>query len=85
MLFSGIKTEYPTRSNEVNSFKEPHPVWRPHLLQGWAPDWIPSLVEKSVLRIDEVTHIGGDEAMATSKALAQQVRGLLICTSRLGR
>jgi cysteine synthase A len=74
MLFSGIKTEYPTGSNEVLSFKEPHPVWRPHLIQGWAPDWIPSLVEKSLHCVDEVNHIGGDAAIATSKALAQQVR-----------
>ena len=36
LLYSGIKTEYGDESkDELATFKEPHPVWRPHLLQGW--------------------------------------------------
>lgn len=80
MLFSEIKTEYPSGEGELPTFKDPHPVWRPHLLQGWAPDWIPSLVDKATSRIDNVVHIGGDAAMATSKALAQQ-EGIFTGTS----
>jgi len=80
MLFSEIKTEYPTGEGELKTFKEPHPCWRPHLLQGWAPDWIPSLVEKASSRIDNIAHIGGDSAVATSKALAQQ-EGIFTGTS----
>lgn len=80
MLFSEIKTEYPTGEGELATFKDPHPVWRPHLLQGWAPDWIPSLVEKASSRIDNVDHIGGDAAMATSKSLAQE-EGIFTGTS----
>jgi cysteine synthase A len=34
LLYSNIETEYDEESGMV---KEPHPVWRPHLLQGWAP------------------------------------------------
>jgi len=80
MLYSQIETEYPTGEGELSSFKDPHPVWRPHLLQGWAPDWIPSLVDKARSRIDEVCHVGGDVAMATSKTLAQK-EGIFTGTS----
>ena len=38
LLYSGIKTEYGDESaGELSTFKEPHPIWRPHLLQGWTP------------------------------------------------
>jgi cysteine synthase A len=80
MIYSQIKTEYPTGDGELPTFKDPHPVWRPHLLQGWAPDWIPSLVDKASSRIDNVCHVGGDVAMATSKALAQK-EGIFTGTS----
>ena len=80
MLYSQIETEYPTGEGELSSFKDPHPVWRPHLLQGWAPDWIPSLVDKARSRIDEVCHVGGDVAMATSKTLAKK-EGIFTGTS----
>ncbi|KAL9189229.1 hypothetical protein ACHAXT_011719 [Thalassiosira profunda] len=80
MLYSDIKTEYPGGEDELETFKDPHPVWRPHLLQGWAPDWIPSLVDKASSRIDDIAHIGGDAAMSTSKALAQQ-EGIFTGTS----
>mmetsp|Transcript_21126 Transcript_21126/g.41265 ORF Transcript_21126/g.41265 Transcript_21126/m.41265 type:complete len:531 (-) Transcript_21126:82-1674(-) len=78
LLFSGIKTEY----QKDGSFKEPHPCWRPHLLQGWSPDFIPKLVDDAVQSkfIDEIVHIGGDKSMATSKALAVQ-EGILTGTS----
>jgi cysteine synthase A len=80
MLYSQIETEYPSGEGDLFTFKDPHPVWRPHLLQGWAPDWIPSLVDKARSRIDEICHIGGDVAMATSKKLAQK-EGIFTGTS----
>ena len=80
MLYSEIKSEYPAGEDELATFKDPHPVWRPHLLQGWAPDWIPSLVDKASSRIDNITHIGGDSAMETSKALATK-EGIFTGTS----
>lgn len=50
----------------------PHPVWRPHLFQGWAADFIPQLVSKAYKSdyIDEVMHPGGDDAINTSRELA---------------
>lgn len=70
LLYSETKTEYA----EDGRFKEPHPVWRPHLLQGWAPDFIPKLLSEAIDAgfVDEVCHCGGTIAQDTSKALAQK-------------
>eukprot|EP01063_Lacrimia_lanifica_P040913 TRINITY_DN942_c0_g1_i4.p2 TRINITY_DN942_c0_g1~~TRINITY_DN942_c0_g1_i4.p2 ORF type:complete len:540 (+),score=235.47 TRINITY_DN942_c0_g1_i4:67-1686(+) len=78
LLFSGAKTEY----QEDGRFKEPHPVWRPHLLQGWATDFIPKLVSDAVDAgyVDHIRHVGGDSAHATSRALAQK-EGIFTGTS----
>ena len=106
MLYNEIKTEYPGGEGELATFKDPHPVWRPHLLQvsefrltfmcfecqyqlsslcntstclmlqGWAPDWIPSLVDKASSRIDKVVHIGGDEAWQLARHLQQKKASL---------
>lgn len=55
------------------AFKEPHPVWRPHLLQGWTPDFIPRLVDDALQEglVDEVRHVAGAEAIAMAHALAR--------------
>jgi hypothetical protein len=42
MLYSEIKTEYPEDGDPSTSFKVAHPIWRPHLLQRWATDFIPN-------------------------------------------
>ena len=70
LLYSEIKTEY--SGAQCESFVKPHPCWRPHLLQGWAPDFIPLLVGQAREEglIDDVQHVGGDEAIAAAKALA---------------
>jgi len=78
LLYSNTKTEH----DASGRFKEPHPLWRPHLLQGWAPDFIPKIVNDAVQAhyVDEVVHVGGDEAMAMAKSLAQQ-EGIFTGTS----
>ena len=78
LLFSNAKTNY----DGNGEFCEPHPVWRPHLLQGWAPDFIPKLVADAQAEglIDQIHHIGGDSAMATARALAAK-EGLFTGTS----
>jgi cysteine synthase A len=72
MIYSGIETLYPESGTPSTSFHAPHPVWRPHLFQGWAADFIPKLVCKADKSeyIDEVIHPGGDDAINTSRALA---------------
>ncbi len=51
-----------------------HPAWKPHPMQGWAPDFIPKLTSDAVdgHLIDEVLTIAGPEALAWSAALAQK-------------
>jgi cysteine synthase A len=49
-------------------------MFRPHLMQGWSPDFIPKLTEDAVLAdlIDEIVPVSGSEAMRLSKALASE-------------
>eukprot|EP00557_Chaetoceros_sp_GSL56_P013778 CAMPEP_0176483166 /NCGR_PEP_ID=MMETSP0200_2-20121128/3776_1 /TAXON_ID=947934 /ORGANISM="Chaetoceros sp., Strain GSL56" /LENGTH=477 /DNA_ID=CAMNT_0017879555 /DNA_START=196 /DNA_END=1626 /DNA_ORIENTATION=- len=91
MLYSEIPTQYPPseESGDENgnkypstSFESPHPVWRPHLLQGWATDFIPRLVSSATKEqlYDSVLHVGGHDAIETAKKLAMN-EGILSGTS----
>jgi cysteine synthase A len=44
--------------------------WAPHKIQGWTPDFIPSVLDRDV--VDEVIPVTDDEAIDTAKALAIQ-------------
>ncbi|HET7203346.1 MAG TPA: pyridoxal-phosphate dependent enzyme [Steroidobacteraceae bacterium] len=49
-----------------------HPAFRPHAVQGWAPDFIPKLTEDAIAQrmIDEVVPINGFEALRLARELA---------------
>ncbi len=49
-----------------------HPAWKPHPMQGWAPDFIPKLTGDAVDAhlIDEVLTIAGPDALQCSRDLA---------------
>jgi cysteine synthase A len=53
---------------------ESHPFFRPHLMQGWTPDFIPKLAEDAVKAglTDEVLAIKGGDALRLSRELAQK-------------
>src|SRR5262245_40617590 len=53
---------------------ESHPMFRPHLMQGWTPDFIPKLAEDVIKAgwIDEVLPIKGGDALRLSRELAQK-------------
>jgi len=72
MLYSGIPTKYPEDGSPSSSFDVAHPVWRPHLFQGWAADFIPKLVDEATKTkaYDSVLHCSGGEAMETCRQLA---------------
>jgi cysteine synthase len=55
-----------------------HPVFRPHLMQGWSPDFIPKLVQDVVTAglIDEIVAVSGAEALRLSRDLAR-LEGIL--------
>jgi cysteine synthase A len=56
------------------SVAESHPSFRPHLMQGWSPDFIPKLTEEAVAMelIDEIVPINGDDALRCARDLAQK-------------
>jgi cysteine synthase A len=47
-----------------------HPAWKPHPMQGWAPDFVPKLTAEAEGYIDQILTIAGPEAMACAKELA---------------
>jgi cysteine synthase A len=51
-----------------------HAAWAPHPMQGWTPDFIPKITGDAIEAhlFDQVLPIAGPDAMAVSKALAQQ-------------
>jgi cysteine synthase A len=69
ILGSGI----PQAREADGSIVESHPMFRPHLMQGWSPDFIPKLTEDVVAAefIDEIVAIQGDDALRLSKSLAR--------------
>ncbi|MCK5712615.1 MAG: pyridoxal-phosphate dependent enzyme, partial [Hyphomicrobiaceae bacterium] len=69
ILGSGI----PQVREADGSIVESHPMFRPHLMQGWSPDFIPKLTEDVVAAelIDEIIAIQGDDALRLSKSLAR--------------
>jgi cysteine synthase len=59
-----------------------HPNFRPHLMQGWGPDFIPALTEEAIANhlVDEVLPVAGDDALRLSRELARQ-EGIFVGTS----
>jgi cysteine synthase A len=78
VLGSGI----PQRRDAAGKPLESHPRFRPHLMQGWAPDFISRLTEDAVAagNVDEIVPVAGAEALRLSRELAQQ-EGIFVGTS----
>jgi cysteine synthase A len=70
ILGSGI----PQERSADGTPRDSHPMFRPHLMQGWSPDFIPKLTEDAVSMnvIDQVVPVRGDDALRLSKALASE-------------
>jgi cysteine synthase A len=70
ILGSGIPQERRTDGSPADS----HPLFRPHLMQGWSPDFIPKLTEDALANktVDEIVPVSGSEAMRLSRALARE-------------
>ncbi len=51
-----------------------HPRFRPHLMQGWSPDFISPLTQQAVADglVDEVVPVAGEQALRLARALAQR-------------
>ncbi|MCZ6883538.1 MAG: pyridoxal-phosphate dependent enzyme [Gammaproteobacteria bacterium] len=77
-LGSGI----PQPRNADGSHRGSHPNFRPHLMQGWSPNFIPKLAEEvtAASNIDEFMPIDGNFAIQCAKDLAQK-EGIFVGTS----
>jgi cysteine synthase A len=78
VLGSGIPQPRDADGNPNDS----HPYFRPHLMQGWSPDFVSSLTESARNEglIDEVVPVNGNEALELSRALATR-EGIFAGTS----
>jgi cysteine synthase A len=78
VLGSGI----PQPRDENGTPSGSHPNFRPHLMQGWSPDFISALTEQAVseVLVDEIVPVAGDDAMRLSRELARQ-EGIFVGTS----
>jgi cysteine synthase len=70
MLASGIAQA----QSDDGSLARSHPLFRPHLMQGWSPDFIPKLAvdAMSSKTFDEVMPVDGGDAMRLSHELARR-------------
>jgi len=70
LLGSGI----PQAREDDGSPAESHPNFRPHLVQGWSPDFIPKLTEDAMAAgtVDQIVPIAGDTALQYTRELAQK-------------
>ena len=59
-----------------------HPLFRPHLMQGWSPDFVSSLTEKAVAEglVDEIVPVQGNDALRLARELATR-EGIFVGTS----
>ena len=70
MLSSGIEQQ----RNSDGSAAVAHPVWKPHPMQGWSPDFIAKLTGDAVSSkaISQIIRIPNADAMRCSKELAKK-------------
>jgi len=78
VLGSGI----PQARDANGAVTESHPSFRPHLMQGWGPNFISDLTQQAVdgRLIDEIVPVSGDDAIALAGRLARE-EGIFVGTS----
>jgi cysteine synthase A len=78
LLASGIAQQRDASGKPAAS----HPMFRPHLMQGWSPDFISGLTEKALAErlVDEIVPVNGNEAMRLARELATK-EGIFVGTS----
>ncbi|MGD2133669.1 MAG: pyridoxal-phosphate dependent enzyme, partial [Maricaulaceae bacterium] len=69
-----ISSGTPQARRDDGAPAESHPAFHPHPMQGWTPDFIPKITSEAIdgKYFDEMVLINGADAIAASKALAQQ-------------
>lgn len=69
LLGSGIAQEFLADGSPANS----HPGFRPHLMQGWSPDFIPKLANDVMEQklVDRIVPVSGAESLKLARDLAR--------------
>ena len=69
-----ISSGVPQERDENHAPATSHSGWKPHPIQGWAPDFIPYVLQEAIDNqyFDEVIPVGGPESIGWSRKLAQQ-------------
>ncbi|MBX3703245.1 MAG: pyridoxal-phosphate dependent enzyme [Steroidobacteraceae bacterium] len=77
-----LASDYVQKRNADGTPAESHPSWRPHLLQGWTPDFVPKITGDAQAGgfVDELLPVTGNDAMRLSRELARQ-EGIFAGTS----
>ena len=66
-----LTSHAPQARNDDGTPAAGHPAWKPHPMQGWAPDFIPKLTaEVDLERVYKILTIQNGEAMKASQELA---------------
>lgn len=70
VLAGGIAAPPP----DADGLPASHPLFRPHLMQGWTPDFVPALVQRALDEklVDRIVAVPGDEALQVARELARQ-------------
>ncbi|MEX6502930.1 pyridoxal-phosphate dependent enzyme [Pseudomonas zhanjiangensis] len=70
LLGSGIEQQRDAEGRPLDS----HPAFRPHLMQGWTPDFIPKLTEDALRLglVDRIMPVNGNQALYFARELARQ-------------
>ena len=70
MIGSGIQQRRSADGSPLVS----HPAWEPHVIQGWAPDFIPLVLQEGIDRglYDDVVPIAGADGVKWARALAEK-------------
>ncbi|PHR01275.1 MAG: cysteine synthase A [Sulfitobacter sp.] len=69
LLGSGISQHYESDGSPAQS----HPNFRPHLMQGWSPDFVPKLANDilGASLVDQIIPVDGAESLRLSRELAR--------------
>jgi cysteine synthase A len=78
VLGSGIPQPRDAKGSPSGS----HPRFRPHLMQGWSPDFISQLTEEAVAAglVDQIEPVNGNDAIRLARELACK-EGIFVGTS----
>jgi cysteine synthase A len=70
IIASGIAQAFDSAGDPVSS----HPSFRPHLMQGWSPDFISKIANDALADklVDEMIGVNGAESLRLSRELARQ-------------